>query len=66
MVLVPKLAFYLSLAWIVLLIFLTIVIVVIAGLTYGKIAIENYCRTWYTALAYFIVYGRLLANYFAK
>jgi hypothetical protein len=66
MVLVPKIAFYLSLAWIMLLIFLMILIIVIAGLDYGKVAIDNYCRTWYTALSCFIVYGRWLGNYFAS
>jgi hypothetical protein len=65
MVSVPKLVFYLSLAWIVLLIFITVLVIVTAGLAYGKMAIESYCGTWYTALAYLIVYGRLFSNYFA-
>ncbi|MCW3107657.1 MAG: hypothetical protein JWQ09_2163 [Segetibacter sp.] len=61
-----KLLFYVSLTWIVLLTFINIIVMIVAGFEASRMVTNTYYETWFTCFAFFIVVSRLLVSYFTQ
>ncbi|MCW3108352.1 MAG: hypothetical protein JWQ09_2858 [Segetibacter sp.] len=58
-----KLLFYVSLTWIVLLTFINIIVMIVAGFEAGRMVANRYYETWFTGLSFIIVVSRVVGSY---